>query len=103
MISATVKSDLRDPFASSFVPPHAFEAGLVIAVRAPVALVFRPCCFAQIREAVIQAVGVDVVDVVAWPFAVNMEPRQPVCFVQPPIDPDVPVTDVALSLDVSGD
>lgn len=65
----------RSPLPAFFAPTNTFQARLVRSFSLYVAHILRPCRRAQIAEAVVCSVAVDMVDLVLWPMTSNVVPR----------------------------
>lgn len=94
-----VDHDLRRPFSAFLVPRHAKQAGKCVAVRrALIVLIFCIRRLAEILEAIIRSIAVDVVDLICRPCAGLVEPDEPMSHVKTTIDLD---SDVSVGTQVS--
>lgn len=92
---------LRNPLA--VMQAHALDAGNIVAPPTRVAGVFRSRGFAQIADAVVQAVAVRVVDIGQGPAAMDEQPRESMSAVHPPVDRDVAIGGAIVRLDPACD
>lgn len=67
----------RNPLARLRVPKDAFESGLVVLGGGSVLLVFTFARYAQVGDAVVQLVLIDVIQVAHRPLAIDIQVCQP--------------------------
>ena len=99
MLFHSIDGYLRMPFAFASTPLHAFKPGLVVLLFGSVLLVFRTGHHAQIGNAVVESVVVDVVNIALWKFSVRVKPCQPVGEVVPFVHTD---NSIAFFVEFSG-
>jgi len=100
MDSFSAYANLRPPLARKLVPRHAKQSRTAVLVSSAAVLLVAFCRYvAQVLNAVIKAVAIDVVNLKFRPFAVAVKPCESIGAVQIPADTDVTVS---LLVDVPG-
>jgi hypothetical protein len=99
--SLSVDPNLGPEPAGSRINGHALEPGSVPFADGTVSLVLSGSSDAQVGDAIIRPVTVDVIDLIGRPLAVDVEPREPVSAVVLPTDHDQSVSGASSSCDIT--
>jgi len=78
-------ANFGSPLSRPSMKVNSFEAAGVIAAALSIRVVLRTSCESQIRDLIVSAVAVDVVEVAVRPFPEHEDPRQAMAFVYPAI------------------
>lgn len=94
---ALVVLNLRAPFTVLLMPRHAGVSAGVAAVRPLVLHISKVVNLAQVGDAVVRSIAVDMVDFGVGPYAIDVQPCKPVGAVTAAIDFDNDVPTVVQS------
>jgi hypothetical protein len=94
-------TDASAPFPGCGMKNDAFEAGCIVFVSAPVRLVFAGRAFPQICQTIVRSISVDMISIFGRPYAMHIQPSQPVGWVDRAIhaDQNIPVNGAAATRD----